>query len=105
MSKDIKEVIALVDKSIILFDEEHEKFPGVIKQFNLTETGEDKPYRMTALISETEAGKGKVLNEWQFAITEDDINLLKSKKQVTLTRLVNIPDKQISIDYRAIIVG
>ena len=101
---DARDVKILIDKSIILFDEEHEKFPGVIKHFNLTESGKEKPYTMTALISETEAGKGKVLNDWTFEIDEDDIYTLKEGKQTTLNRVVNMGGSNIVIEYRGIVL-
>lgn len=101
-----KEVQILIDSSIILFDEEHEKFPGIIKQFSLTEREGDKPYRMTALISEREAGKPeKVLNEWTFAVSEEDIDFLKLQRQVELTRLVTMGDHDLSIVYRGVVVS
>lgn len=101
-----KEVKSLIDSNIILFDEEHEKFPGLIKQFSLTEREGEKPYRMTALISERETGNPtKVLREWVFAVSEDDIDLLKLNKQVELTRLVTMGDKEITIIYKGIVVS
>ncbi len=101
-----KEVKSLIDSNIILFDEEHEKFPGLIKQFSLTEREGEKPYRMTALISEREAGNPtKVLREWVFAVSEDDIDLLKLNKQVELARLVTMGDKEITIIYKGIVVS
>jgi len=99
-----KEVKILIGKSILFFNEDHERFPGIIKSFNLTETGEVKPYRMFTDVSETSAGKGKVLNKWTFKLSEEDIDYLISKKEVHLTREFTVDDKTIDAEYRGIVI-
>ena len=41
-----KDVKALIDKNIILFDEDHDRFPGAIKSFDLNKGEGDKPHKM-----------------------------------------------------------
>ena len=60
---------------------------------------------MVAYIGETQTGKGKVLVEWNFIVSDFDIEKLKAGKEVTLTRRVLIADMELSFIYRAIIVS
>lgn len=101
-AEDVKE---LIDKSIILFDEEHERFPGIIESFDLEKEAGDKPYKMYASIGETQTGKGKVLVKWKFVVSESDIKNLKNRKEVTLTRKAKVRDMELSIVYHGIIVS
>ena len=98
-----KDVKALIDKNIILFDEDHDRFPGVIKSIDLNKGEGDKPHKMVAYIGETQTGKGKVLVEWNFIVSDSDIEKLKAKKEVTLTRNDLIADMKQSFNKRAII--
>lgn len=100
-----KDVKALIDKNIILFDEDHDRFPGVIKSIDLNKGEGDKPHKMVAYIGETQTGKGKVLVEWNFIVSDSDIEKLKARKEVTLTRRVLIADMELSFIYRAIVVS
>ena len=99
---DVKE---LIDKNIILFDEDHDRFPGVIKSIDLNKGEGDKPHKMIAYIRETQTGKGKVLVEWNFIVSDSDIEKLKAKKEVMLTRRVLVVDMELSFIYHAIIVS
>ena len=60
---------------------------------------------MVAYIGETQTGKGKVLVEWNFIVSDSDIEKLKARKEVTLTRRVLIADMELSFIYHAIIVS
>lgn len=100
-----KDINELIDKNIILFNEDHDRFPGVIKSFDLNKVEGDKPHKMIAYIGETQTGKGKVLVEWNFIVSDSDIEKLKAKKEVALTRRVLVADMELSFIYRAIIVS
>ena len=104
---DRNDVLPLVNRHIMLYDdsEDNDRYPGVIKDFDLVEKGEEKPYRMIVAVSEVEAGKGRVVNNWTFAVSAEDIGKLLRKNLVTLARPVNIDGYDLVLYYPAVLVN
>lgn len=103
---DEKEVRTLIGKHIMLYNtEDSDRYPGVINQFNLVDAGGEKPFRMMAAVSEIEASKGRVVNDWTFAVSADDINKLLKRQLVVLSRPVNIDGYDLVLYYSAVLVN